>query len=69
MWEELHQAAFDKIKEYFSKPPVLMLPIQDHPLKLYLSTENELVGCLLAQNNSKGYEQVVYYLNRVLNPT
>ena len=36
-WEERHQAAFDKIKEYLSKPPILMPPIQGHPLKLYLS--------------------------------
>ena len=46
-----------------------MPPIQGHPLKLYLSTANESIGCLLAQNNSKGHEQVVYYFNRVLNPT
>ena len=67
-WEERHQATFNKIKEYISKLFVLMPPIQGHPLKLYLSTANESIGCLLAQNNSKGHEQVVYYLSRVLNP-
>ena len=67
-WEERHQTAFNKIKEYLSKPFVLMPPIQGHPLKLYLSTVNESIGCLLAQNNSKGHEQVIYYLSRVLNP-
>ena len=40
-WEEQHLAAFDKIKEYLSKPSVLMASIQGHPLKLYLSTANE----------------------------
>ena len=35
-WVEQHQAAFDKIKEFLSKPLVLMPPI-----KLYLSFENE----------------------------
>ena len=64
-----HQAAFDKIKEYLSKPYILMSLIQGHPLKLYLSAANESIGCLLAQNNSKGHEHVVYYLSRVLNPT
>ena len=44
-----------------------MPPIQGHPLKLYLSTTNESIGCLLAQNNSKGHKHVVYYLSRVLN--
>ena len=37
------------------------------PLKLYLSPAKESIRCLLAQNNAKGYEQVVYYLSRVLN--
>ena len=62
-WEERYQAAFDKTKEYLSKPP-----IQGHPLKLYLSVANESIGCLLSQSNSKGHEQVVYYSSRVLNP-
>ena len=69
-WEERHQAAFEKnIKEYLSKPLVLRPSIRGHPLKLYLSVTNESIGCLLAQNNSKGHEQAVYYLSRVLNPT
>ena len=67
-WEERHQAAFDKIKEYLSKPSALMPPIQNHPLKLYLSASNESIGCLLTQNNSKGHDQAVSYLSRVLNP-
>ena len=46
-----------------------MSPIQDYPLKLYLSVANESIGCLLAQNNSKDHEQPMYYLSRVLNPT
>ena len=40
-WEECHQATFDNIKEYISKPHVLMPFIQGHPLKLYLSATNE----------------------------
>ena len=67
-WEEQLLAAFDKIKEYFSKPLVLMPHIKGHPLKLYLSTTNESIGSLLAQNNSKGHEQAIYYLSGVLNP-
>ena len=55
-WEERHQATFDTIKEYLSKLSVLMPPIQGHPLKLYLLATNESIGCLLAQNNSKGHE-------------
>ena len=47
-WEERHQAAFDKIKGYLSKPLVLMPPIQGYLLKLYLSAATESIGCLLA---------------------
>ena len=41
-----HKEAFDKIKKYLSKPPILIPPIQGYPLKLYLSAANELIGCL-----------------------
>ena len=44
-----------------------MPPLRGRPLKLYLSTTKEFVGCLMAQNNVEGHEQVVYYLSKVLN--
>ena len=47
-WEERHPAAFDKIKEYLSKPLVLMPPIKGHLLKIYVLATNESIGCLLA---------------------
>ena len=66
-WEEQNQTTFDGIKGYFSKPPVLMPHLKGRPLKLYLSAIKESIGCLLAQNNVEGHEQVVYYLSIVLN--
>ena len=66
-WEEQHQIAFDGIKCYLSKPPILMPPLRGWPLKLYLSVVKKSIGCLLAQNNIEGHEHVVYYLSRVLN--
>ena len=47
-WDERHQVATDKIKEYISKHHVLIPHIQGHPLKLYLLVINESIGCLLA---------------------
>ena len=47
--------------------PFLMPPLRGQPLKLYLLAAKEFIGCLLAQNNAKDHEQVVYYLSRVLN--
>ena len=46
-----------------------MPPLKGRPLKLYLSAAKESIGCLLAQNNVEGHEQVVYYFSRVLNST
>ena len=66
-WEEEHQAAFDGIKGNLSKPFVLLPPLRGRPLKLYLSTTKESIGCLMAQNNVEGHEQVIYYLSKVLN--
>ncbi|XP_070057320.1 uncharacterized protein [Nicotiana tomentosiformis] len=36
-WTEEYQKAFDKIKEYLSKPPVLVPPEPERPLLFYLS--------------------------------
>ena len=47
-WDERHQVATNKIKEYISKHHVLIPHIQGNPLKLYLSVINESIGCLLA---------------------
>ena len=55
-WEEQHQTNFDGIKGYLSKPPVLMPPLRGRPLKIYLSTANESIECLMAQNNVEGHE-------------
>ncbi|GLU07027.1 hypothetical protein SLE2022_240070 [Rubroshorea leprosula] len=68
-WERHHQTAFEEIKHYLSKPPVLVPPLRGKPLILYISTANESVGCLLAQENSKKQEQAVYYLSRSLSQT
>ncbi|XP_059639120.1 uncharacterized protein LOC132281437 [Cornus florida] len=65
-WDESHQKAFDKIKEYLANPPVVMPPRKKWPLKLYLSAAEESIGNMLAQDNEHGKEQAVYYLSRVL---
>ena len=35
-WEERHQYAFDKVKNYLSKPPILISPREGVPLRLYI---------------------------------
>ena len=55
-WKKHNEVAFDGIKGYLSKPPVLMPLLKGWPLKLYLSAAKEFIGCLMTQNNAKGHE-------------
>ncbi|GKU86461.1 hypothetical protein SLEP1_g981 [Rubroshorea leprosula] len=68
-WEEHYQSAFDMIKRYLSRPPVLVPLVKNKPLILYISAADESIGCLLAQENDKKQEQAVYYLSRCLTQT
>ena len=66
-WEKQHQTAYDEIIGCLSKSLILKPQLKGQPFKLYLSAAKESIGCLLAQNNAEGHEQVVYYLSRFLN--
>ena len=48
VWNDDCQLAFEEIKEYLLAPPVLVLPMQGHPLLLYLSVLDMALGCMLA---------------------
>ncbi|XP_070017839.1 uncharacterized protein [Nicotiana sylvestris] len=50
-WTEECQKAFDKIKEYLSKPPVLVPPELGRPLMLKLSVSDGDFGCVLGQHD------------------
>ncbi|XP_055960928.1 uncharacterized protein LOC130015223 [Mercurialis annua] len=68
-WETIHQEAFDEIKDYLMKPPVLIPPKKGIPLRLYISAAEGSIGCLLAQSNQDGHEQAIYYLSRSMTST
>ena len=59
---EQHQA-FDEIKEYLSKPPVLVPPWQDMPFYVYLSVGDTSIASVLIQKHDD-QERVVFYLSR-----
>lgn len=50
-WDEDCEQHLKQIKEYLSNPPILMPPIQDKPLILYISPTDTLLGELLAQRD------------------
>ncbi|XP_027359296.1 uncharacterized protein LOC113867964 [Abrus precatorius] len=65
-WEAEHQAVFEEIKQYLTRPPVMVPPKKGFPLKLYISTSEETIGSMLAQEDENGVERAVYYLSRML---
>ncbi|KAG9442536.1 hypothetical protein H6P81_018390 [Aristolochia fimbriata] len=55
-WDDSCRNAFNNIKVYLTKPPVLVAPIVDRPLLLYIA----------AQEKSNNKERSLYYLSRTL---
>ncbi|KAL6291692.1 hypothetical protein ACE6H2_009202 [Prunus campanulata] len=66
IWDQACQNAFDSIKAYLLKPPVLMAPIKGKPLILYIAALEHSLGAMLAQENEDGKENALYYLSRTL---
>jgi hypothetical protein len=62
-WEVEQQWAFEKIKEYLSKPPVLVPLQQDKPFYIYLSVGDTSIASVVIQVHD-GKERVVFYLSR-----
>ena len=44
VWNEKCQEAFEKIKNYLMKQPILVPPVPEKPLLLYLTTTNTAMG-------------------------
>jgi len=66
VWDQSCQEAYEDIKRYLTKPPVLVAPISGKPFLLYVKAMNYSLGALLAQKDDDGYEQAIYYLSRTL---
>uniref|UniRef100_A0A1U7YEV0 Uncharacterized protein LOC104243781 n=1 Tax=Nicotiana sylvestris TaxID=4096 RepID=A0A1U7YEV0_NICSY len=56
-WTDDCQKAFDRIKNYLSKPPVLVPPEPGRPLFLFLSLINNSFGCVLGQHDATGRKE------------
>ena len=64
VWNDGCQLAFEKIKEYLLSPPVLVAPMPEHPLLLYLSVLDMALGCMQAQLDDSGKERAIYHLSK-----
>jgi ribonuclease HI len=62
-WGAEQQRAFEEIKKYLSKPPVLVPPQQNKPFYVYLSVGDTSIAPVVIQVHD-GKERVVFYLSR-----
>jgi hypothetical protein len=62
-WGAEQQQAFEEIKEYLSKPHVLVPPQQDRPFYVYLSVGDTSIASVVIQVHDNK-EMVVFYLSR-----
>ena len=60
------QNIFESIKQYLTRSPILLAPVQGRPLILYTAAIERSLGTLLAQNNDEGEENALYYISRTM---
>ncbi|KAG9453317.1 hypothetical protein H6P81_006221 [Aristolochia fimbriata] len=65
-WDDACRNAFNCIKVYLIKPPVLVAPIVGKPLLLYITAQENSVGALLPLNDENNKERSLYYLSQTL---
>jgi len=64
-WDDDCQVAFERIKRCLMNLPVLVRPVPERPLILYMTVLNELMGCVLGQHDEYGKkERAIYYLSK-----
>ncbi|ONK80346.1 uncharacterized protein A4U43_C01F16670 [Asparagus officinalis] len=66
IWDDACQKAFENIKEYLSKPSVLVAPKSGKPFLIYVKMTSHSLSALLAQDDDNGQEEAVYNLSRTL---
>ena len=65
VWNKQCQEAFKKIKNYLIKPPILVPPVPEKLLLLYLTTMDTAMGALLAQYlKDSRKENAIYYISK-----
>ncbi|CAI8592160.1 unnamed protein product [Vicia faba] len=55
-WGQEKQEAFNKIKGYLTKPPILVPPCSNRSMRLYIAASDRTLGSMLAQEDENGVE-------------
>ena len=58
-WENKHQEAFDRPKDYFMKPPMLAPPNRNKGMKLYIAASESTLGSMSAQEDENRVERAI----------
>src|SRR6266540_1574457 len=71
-WTPEGQQAFDKLKEFLTNPPVLVPPMPEEPLLLYIAATSHVVStAIVIERQEEGHIQKVqhpvYFVSEVLN--
>src|ERR1051325_10782425 len=56
-WNDDCQIAFDKIKKYLQNPPILMPPVKERTLFMYLTVLENSMGCVLGKHDEFGRKE------------
>ncbi len=65
-WSTECQQDFEKVQDTMTKLPTVCAPIFGKPFRLYLASNSQAIGALIAQEDNDGVEQPVYYVSRAL---
>uniref|UniRef100_A0A2N9J5Q0 Reverse transcriptase n=1 Tax=Fagus sylvatica TaxID=28930 RepID=A0A2N9J5Q0_FAGSY len=65
-WSTECQEAFEKVQNIMTKLPTVCAPIFGKPLRLYLASNSQAIGALIAQKDDNGVEQPIYYVSCTL---
>ena len=66
VWTEKCTKAFNKLKKWLSKTPILILLNWDKDFEVYVDASNFAIGSILSQNDEKGKDRPIYFLSRQL---
>uniref|UniRef100_A0A2N9G962 Uncharacterized protein n=1 Tax=Fagus sylvatica TaxID=28930 RepID=A0A2N9G962_FAGSY len=68
VWSTACQQAFEKIQLIMTKLPTVCAPVPGRPLRLYLASNSEAIGGLVAQEDEDGTEKPIYYNMKPTSP-
>src|SRR6266498_3464230 len=71
-WTSEAQQAFDKLKEFLTKPPVLVPPMLEEPLLLYITATTHVISTAIVverqeESHIQKVQRPVYFVSEVLN--